>query len=73
LAENSVSSTLNLVAATFRENGRDNPKRDAECNIAQVLQWQLSLYKKENPKGRQQKALPVCVLLLVLSSKVTEL
>ncbi len=57
LAESSVSSTLDLVAATFRENGRDDPKSDAEGNVSQLLQWQLRLYKKDNPKERQQKAL----------------
>ncbi len=34
LAKSSVSSTLNLVAVTFHENGREDPKRDAEHNIA---------------------------------------
>ncbi len=34
LAESSVSSTLDLVAAIFRENGRDDPKRGGERNIA---------------------------------------
>jgi hypothetical protein len=31
------------------------------------------LYKKDNPKEVQQKALPICVLRLILSSKSTEL
>jgi hypothetical protein len=34
LAESTVSDTLNHVAAVFRENGHDDPKRDAERNIA---------------------------------------
>jgi hypothetical protein len=32
LAKSSVSSTLDLVAATFWENGRGDPKHDAEHN-----------------------------------------
>jgi len=31
------------------------------------------LYKKDDPKEKQQKALPICILHLILSSKSTEL
>jgi hypothetical protein len=31
------------------------------------------LYKKDDPKEVQQKALPVCILCFILSSKSTEL
>ena len=57
-AEITVSDTLNHVAAVFRENWHDNPKQDAECNVAWLLRHQLRLYKKDNPKEVQQKALP---------------
>ena len=73
LAESTVSDTLNHVAAVFRENGHDDPKRDAERNVARLLRRQLRSYKKDDPKEGQQKALPVCVLRLILSSKSTEL
>jgi hypothetical protein len=73
LSESSISSTLDLVAASFRENGRDNLTRDAERNFARLLQWELRSHKKDDPKKRQQKALPVCVLCLILSLKATEL
>ena len=73
LAESTVSDTLNHVAAVFRENGHDDPKRDAERNVARLLRRQLRSYKKDHPKEVQQKALPVCVLRLILSSKSTEL
>ncbi len=73
LAESTVSDTLNHVAAVFRENRHDDPKRDAERNVARLLRRQLRLYKKDDPKEVQQKALPVCVLRLILSSKSTEL
>jgi hypothetical protein len=73
LAESTVSDTLNHVAVVFRENGHNDPKRDAERNVARLLRRQLRLYKKDNPKEVQHKALPVCVLRLILSSKSTEL
>jgi hypothetical protein len=59
--------------AVFRENGHDDPKRDAKRNVARLLWPQLRSYKKDNPKEVQQKALPVCNLHLILSSKSTEL
>jgi hypothetical protein len=37
------------VAAVFRENGHDDPKRDAERNVARLLRRQLRSYKKDNP------------------------
>ena len=33
LAQKSVTNTINAVAATFRENGREDPHRDAERNV----------------------------------------
>ncbi len=76
--EGSVSPTgprQNLLdmAAVFRDNGHNNPKRDAERNVARLLRRQLRSYKKDDPKEEQQKALPVCILRLILSSKSTEI
>ena len=48
LAESTVSDTLNHVAAIFRENGHDDPKRDAERNVAQLLRHLIQ--KKYNRK-----------------------
>jgi hypothetical protein len=73
LAKNTVSNTINAVAAAFRENGQEDPNKDAERNVSQLLQWQLRLYKKDNLNEKEQKALPVCVLCLILFSKSTEL
>ena len=73
LAKSTVSSTINTVAVAFRENRQEDPHKDAERNVSQLLQWQLRSYKKDNPKEKQQKALPVCILHLILSSKSTEL
>jgi hypothetical protein len=73
LAKKSVANTINAVAATFRENGQEDPHRDAECNVGRLLQWQLRSYAENDPKEKQQKALPVCVHRLILSSQSTEL
>jgi len=50
LAESTVSDTLNHVAAVFRENGHDDPKRDAELNVARLLRRQLRSYT-QNPQN----------------------
>ncbi len=73
LAHSTVKDTLNLVAAAFRDNRRDNPEQDAENNVARLLRRQLRSYSKDDPKELQQKALPACVLHLILASKLTEI
>ena len=66
LAKKSVSNTVNAVAATFRENRREDPHRDAERHVGRLLQRQLRSYSQNDPKKKQQKALPVCVYRLIL-------
>jgi hypothetical protein len=73
LAHSTARDTLNLVAATFRDNRRDDPKQDVANNVARLLRCQLRLYSKDDPKELQQKALPVCILRLILASKSTEM
>ncbi len=73
LAKKSVSDTVNAVAATFRENGREDPHRDAERNVGRLLQQQLRSYSKNDPKAIQQKALPICVYCLLLASPAADL
>jgi hypothetical protein len=73
LAKNTVSNTVNAVAATFRENGREDPHRDAERHVGRLLQRQLRSYSRNDPKEKQQKALPICVYRLILASPASEL
>ena len=73
LAKTTVSNTVNAVAATFRENGREDPHRDAERHVGRLLQRQLRSYSRNDLKEKQQKALPVCVYRLILASPATEL
>jgi hypothetical protein len=73
LAKKSVEGTVNAVATTFRENGQEDPHQDAERHVGRLLQRQLRSYAKDDPKEIQQKALPVCVYRIILSSPATEL
>jgi hypothetical protein len=66
LAKKSVKGSVNTVAATFQENGQEDPHRDAERHVGPLLQRQLRSYTKDDPKEIQQKALPVCVYSLIL-------
>ncbi len=61
------------MAATFREHGREDPQKDVNNNIAQLLRQQLRSYKKDDPKTVEQKALPLCVIRLILSNRSSEL
>ena len=38
LAKNTVSNTVNTVAVAFRENGWEDPHKDAERNVSRLLQ-----------------------------------
>ncbi len=73
LAKKSVEGTVNAVAATFQGNRQEDPHRDAERLVGRLLQQQLRSYAKVDPKEIQQKALPVCVYRIILSSPATEL
>ena len=73
LAHSTAGDTLNLVAAAFQDDGRDDPKQDAENNVARLLWRQLRSYSKDDPKELQQKALPICILHLILASKSTKM
>ncbi len=73
LAKKSASNTGNAVTTTFRENGREDPHWDAERHVGRLLQRQLRSYTQNDPKEKQQKALPVCVYRLILASPATEL
>ncbi len=67
LTQKSVPNTVNTVAATFQENGREDPHWDAERHVGQLLQRQLRSYARNDPKEKQQKALPICVYCLILT------
>jgi hypothetical protein len=73
LAHSTAGDTLNLVAAAFQDDGRDDPKQDVENNVALFLRHQLRSYSKDDPQELQQKALPVRILRLILASKLTEI
>jgi hypothetical protein len=73
LAQKTVADTLNFVAVTFQEHGREDPPKDVNNNVARLLHRQLRSYKKDDPKTVEQKALPLCVICLIFSDRSSEL
>ena len=72
MASKSVKSSIDLVAATFRENGYGNPTRDEDLDTAFLLQRQYRALAKGDAKEKQQKALPVDVIRTVAHNQTTE-
>ena len=68
-----VQGAVNHVVATFRENDRTNPTLDIDGHLAWTLAWQFRAYSKEDPKAKQEKAIPICVIELIALKTVTEL
>jgi hypothetical protein len=63
LAEKTVRNTVSYVAQAFRENDRSNPTRDDDGLLGRLLSRLYRSFKNRDPAEKQQKALPVCVLV----------
>ena len=61
------------MVATFREIDRPNPTLDIDGSLAWILAWQFRAYSKEDPKAKQEKAIPICVIELIALKTSTEL
>ncbi len=72
LAEGTVRNTISAVVQTFRATGRENPTRDIDNELSVLLSRQFRAYRNEDPKQRQQKALPIFVLANIAKRQITE-
>jgi hypothetical protein len=70
LAHSTVRDTLNLVAATFWDNGRDGPKQDAENKVAQLIRHQL---RNENSNGSPHGSCTLLGYVLMRIPKSTKI
>ncbi len=73
LAAGTVRNTISSVGSTFREHGRPNPSKDKDLQFCFLLQQQYWLYPNKDPKQKQQKAIPMCVITKIGKRKGTEL
>ena len=72
MASSTIRSTINNVVATFRGDGRSNPTRDSDGQLAFILARQYRAYKNSDPKENQEKALPSCIFSYIALNQTTD-
>jgi len=72
MAVTTVKSTINNVVASFRSEGRPNPTRDGDGQLAWILSRQFRAYKNHDPKEQHEKALPSCILSRIALNQTSE-
>jgi hypothetical protein len=73
LASSTVSGAVSYVCTTFRENSRPNPTKDEDLQSSFLLQRLYRAFKNKDPKEKQQKAVPPCVIAKLTEVQITEL
>jgi hypothetical protein len=68
-----IRNSISDVCATFRENGRPNPTKEDDLQLSFLLHRQFRAYKNADPKEKQQKAIPACVIAEIAKLNLTEL
>jgi hypothetical protein len=61
-AAGTVKNTISNICSTFWEHGRPNPSKYKDLQSCFLLQQQYRPYTNGNPKQKQQKANPICVI-----------
>jgi hypothetical protein len=72
LAEGTVRGTISNVVQTFQSLGGQNPTKDTDNELSILLSRQFRAFRNDNPKEKQQKALPFAVLDELTKRQVTE-
>ena len=72
LAEGTVRGTISNVVQTCWSLGRQNPTKDADNKLSILLSRQFRAFRNDDPKEKQQKALPFAVLDELVKHQVTE-
>ena len=73
LASGTIRNSISDISATFRENGQPNPTKDGDLQLSFILHRRFRAYKNEDPKEKQQKAIPACVIAEVAKKNLTPL
>ena len=68
LKEGSVHSAIDHVAQVFRANNRRDPRLDSSYTKSFLLSRLLRAYRNTDPDVQHQKAIPVSLIRLILSS-----
>ena len=72
LASGTIQNTISDVSLTFRENGQPNPTKDKDLQLSFMLQRLFRVVKNKDPKEKQQKAIPACIIAKIAKQQLTE-
>jgi hypothetical protein len=73
LASGTIKNTISDISSTFQEAGQPNPTKVNDLQLSFILQQQFGAFKNTNPKEKQQKAIPACIITEIAKRKLTEL
>ncbi len=73
LVASTVSSTIQYLCSTFRENGYPNPTLNEDGQFAFILQRELRPFKNLNPPDKHQAAVPMSVISAINKRNSSEL
>jgi hypothetical protein len=73
LALGTIQNTILDISLAFQEKGRSNPTKDNNLQLSFILQCQFRAFKNKDPKEKQQKATPTCVIAKIVKRKSTKL
>jgi hypothetical protein len=72
LAVGTIQNTISDICATFRENSQPNPTKDDDLQLSFILHRQFRAFKNADPKEKQQKAVPACIIAEIAKRNLTE-
>jgi hypothetical protein len=73
LATGTIRNSILDLSLTFWKNGQPNPTKDKDLQLSFLLQQQVRAFKNADPKEKQQKAIPACVITKISKQRLTEL
>jgi hypothetical protein len=68
-----ICITILNVSETLKENRCQSQRKDKDLQLSFVLQREIRTYKNDNPKEKQQQAIPACNIAEITKNKQTEL
>ena len=72
LVEGTVRAAVSNVVQAFRAAGRQNPMKDGDNKLSILLSQQFHAFQNDDPREKQEKALPFSVLNELAKCQVTD-
>ena len=73
LVEGTVRGAVSNVVQAFLAAGRQSPTKDGDNELSILLSQQFRAFQNDDPKEKQEKALPISVLDKLAKRQVTDL